>query len=71
MRDFAVRLKEERELNKYTQKQMAEFLNIPLRTYKSYEALGVNHREPDQELLLRMAEILETTVDYLLGKVDN
>lgn len=67
---FAVRLKEERNYNKFTQKEMADLLNIPLRAYKNYEALGQNHREPDQALLVKIAKTLDVSVDYLLGIID-
>lgn len=67
MEIFAVRLKEERIYNKLTQKTMAELLNIPLRTYQNYEALGMNHREPEQKLLVKIAKILNVSIDFLLG----
>ena len=47
---------------------MAEFLKVQLRTYKTYESLGKSRRTPDLELIVRIAEILNTTTDELLGK---
>jgi len=71
MKIFSIRLKEEREACEYTQKQMAELLNIPLRTYQNYEALAaINQREPDLEMLVRISNILDVSTDYLLGKED-
>ena len=66
---LAERLKEERLYNNLTQLQMAERLNIPLRTYASYEAkTTLRHRDPDLDMLVKIATILNTTLDYLTGK---
>ena len=65
---FAENLKRERELNKLTQQQMADRLNIPVRSYQNYESKATNHCEPDQELLLRIAKTLGVTVGDLLGE---
>jgi transcriptional regulator with XRE-family HTH domain len=67
MRTFAIILKKEREILKMSQKEMADKLKITLRAYQNYESLGINHCEPDQELLIKMASILNVTVGYLLG----
>jgi len=67
MKTFATRLKEERVNNNMTQKNMADLLNLSLRAYQGYEAIGKNHREPDQELLIKIATVLSVSVDYLLG----
>ena len=53
----------------YTQKQVAELqiaqkVNISEARYNLYEN---NKRQPDYELLKSLAEVLETTTDYLLG----
>ena len=69
MEIFSIRLKEERIRNTYTQKEMADLLEITLRAYQNYEALSKrNHREPNFELLVKMADILEVKLDYLLGR---
>jgi len=65
---FSQRLKEERLQEGLTQKQMAERLEIPLSTYKNYEALGKGRREPDMEMIVKIATVLDTTTDYLMGK---
>ena len=66
---FAERLKDEREkVCKISRKDMAKRLGIPYETYRNYESIGSHHREPDFDTLVRIAEILETTTDYLLGK---
>ena len=70
MATFADRLKELRTLKGVTQKNMADLLKISLRAYQGYEAIGKNHREPDQELLIKIAGILVVSTDYLLGLED-
>ncbi|MCL2675316.1 MAG: helix-turn-helix domain-containing protein [Firmicutes bacterium] len=68
MKSFAIKLKEERIYNNFTQKKIAELLNIPLRAYQNYEAVGKNHREPSQDLLVKIAKILDASLDYLLNE---
>ena len=68
MEIFSIRLREERKINRHTQKKMAELLNVPLRTYQNYEASGKNHREPDYNMLIQISNILCVSIDYLLGK---
>ena len=70
MEIFSIRLKEERLNNGYTQKNMAELLELPLRAYQNYEALGKNHREPDHKMLVKISTVLKISIDYLLGKED-
>ena len=67
---FQTRLKEERKINGLTQKQMAEKLELAVRTYINYEQKGANGRQPDLELLVKMADILNVSIDYLLGRED-
>jgi len=69
---FAKKLKEEREkYAKLTVRQMAELLGIPIETYRNYESVGVRHREPDLDMLLKIARVLEVSIDYLLGNEKN
>jgi len=58
-----IKLKELR--GEKTQAYIAEKLNIPRETYRSYEA-GL--RQPDPEMLKKMADFFDVTVDYLLGR---
>ena len=62
------RLKQIRKSKKITQKQMAALIFVSERTYQNYE-LGVT--EPSLSTLLKMAEVLTTSVDYLLGRDDD
>lgn len=61
---FDTRLKEARISKGYNMKQFAELLDMPYRTYVKYER---NEREPNSEVLVKIADALNVTVDYLLG----
>ena len=58
------RLKKLRLEKKLTQLQIAQKVNISEARYNLYEN---NKRQPDYELLKSLAEVLETTTEYLLG----
>lgn len=53
-----------REDRDWTQQQVADMLYLNRRTYSAYEN-GVNAITP--ELLIQLAELYQTSVDYLLG----
>ena len=67
MEIFQQRLKAERQLSGLTQRQMAERLNIAQPSYIRYEN---GKAEPSLENLVKIAEIFDVTVDYLLGRAD-
>ena len=67
MKIFSDRLKTERIFNKLTQQQMADKLGIAQNTYGKYEK-GVT--EPSYENLVKISDILDAPIDYLLGKTD-
>ena len=52
----------------FTQKHIATLLNISQQTYSDYEN---GRTEPDFETLKNIADILKTSVDYLLGRSDD
>ncbi|WP_298035345.1 helix-turn-helix domain-containing protein [uncultured Dysosmobacter sp.] len=64
---IAERLQTLRKENKITQKSVANYLGIKLRTYQYYE--GNDHR-PDYETLIALADYFHVTTDYLLGRTD-
>ena len=66
METFAHRLKKAREFEGWTQKQMAEKLDIPFTTYRSYETLSGANREPDFAMTGKIADLLKVTTDYLI-----
>nr|WP_294553740.1 helix-turn-helix transcriptional regulator [uncultured Pseudoflavonifractor sp.] len=56
-----------REDHDWTQQQVADMLYLNRRTYSAYEN-GVNSITP--ELLIQLAALYKTSVDYLLGLTD-
>ena len=48
-----------------TAQQMADYLGIKLRSYRAYES---NDREPSFKVTIRIADKLNVSVDYLLGR---
>lgn len=49
----------------FTQPQLADMLNIALRTYQGYEG---ETRSPSLDTLVKIADILNVPTDYLLGR---
>ena len=62
--EFAERLKTLRKQVKLTQTQIAEKLDISQQAYASWER-GV--KKPTQENLVKIAQVLNVSVDYLVG----
>ncbi len=67
MKVFEERLKEQRRLYALTQREMAERLGISQPSYIRYEN---GSAEPSQENLVKIADIFDVSVDYLLGRAD-
>jgi transcriptional regulator with XRE-family HTH domain len=67
---FSGRLRQQRELNKLTQKELAAAINVTERGYQNYEA-AENLAMPTAESLFSLAEKLNISVDYLLGRTTN
>lgn len=59
-------LRAAREAKKITQEKLAEMLEVSRVTVARYES---GDRWPDRDTLLRIADILDCSVDYLLGRV--
>ena len=68
MKDFAIYLKTAREKQKLTQKDLARELDVSLNTYKTWECRGVGHRTPPLEMEAKIAEVLDITIDELVGR---
>ena len=64
---FGERLKQLRLENNLTQETLAEKLQIVKSTITKYEK---NTREPEFEILIKIADFFGTTTDYLLGRTD-
>lgn len=63
---FGENLKRLRKEHKLSQEKMAAQLNIPCRTYGSWER---GEREPDFQTLCRIADLFSISTDSLLGRV--
>lgn len=50
-----------------SQRQLGEILNVSQRSYSHYET---GTRAIPLELLIRLADYYETTIDYLVGRTD-
>lgn len=61
------RIRNLREDNDLTQQQIADMPYINRRTYAAYEN-GINSMTP--ETLCKIADIFNTSVDWLLGRTD-
>lgn len=64
---FGRRLKELRSENKLTQEQLGKLFNTTKVTIHAWET---NKQEPNIDNIIRLAVILKTTTDYLLGLED-
>ena len=64
---FSNRLRQERENLKLMQKEMAQKLNLPANTYNGYET---GKRSPALDVAKHIADTLDISVDYLLGRTD-
>jgi transcriptional regulator with XRE-family HTH domain len=62
---IGTRIRDARRARGLTQKQLAQELNIPVRTLRAYEQ---NKCVPDGETLHRIARALDFPVDYFLRK---
>jgi len=65
---FKDRLKAARELRKMKQSEVAERAKLPPSSIAHFEA---GARKPSFDTLRRLANALEVTTDYLLGRVDD
>ena len=67
MKIFQDRLLEQRKLYGYTQRDMAKLLNITQPSYIRYEN---GPSEPSQENLIKIADLFDVSLDYLLGRTN-
>ena len=64
---FSVRLKKLRKEKNFTQKKIAELLNVTVKTYRSWEKGDL----PKVIDLFNLANIFDCSVDYLLGRISD
>lgn len=62
-----MRLRDLREDNDITQRQIASVLNIRQNTYSQYEN---EKRQMPIELLWKLADYYNTSIDYLVGRTN-
>ena len=62
-----MRIKDLREDNDITQREIAEYLHIRQNTYSQYEN---GHRQLPLEYLIALARFYKTSVDCILGLTD-
>ena len=64
---FSERLKEIRENNDYSRKDLAAAVNVTTAAISNYEN---GNREPDIKTLIQISDYLNVSVDYLIGQTD-
>ena len=62
-----MRLKDLREDRDLTQKKLSEYLHIKQNTYSQYEN---GQRQIPLEILIKLADYYDITLDYLVGRTD-
>ncbi len=65
---LAKRLKKCRKEEGLTQYQAAIYCDITERTYQNYELMI---RQPKLEILIKIADLFDVSLDYLVGRTDN
>ena len=64
---FGKRLNKVRKTKGFTAQYMADYLSVTLRTYRNYES---ERSYPDFDKLVRIADLLDISTDWLLGRDD-
>lgn len=62
------RIRELREDNDFTQRQVAKYLNMSQPQYFRYEQ---GYRDIPTDILITLADLYKTSTDYILGRTDN
>ena len=62
---FSAKLNFVRKSKGYTAQQMADYLSMGLRAYRNYES---GNRFPSADALIKIADKLDVSIDYLLGR---
>ena len=65
---FSERLQKRRLLKDWSKSATAEKLGISAQRYSNWE---YGSRQPDYDMLTQIAELFDTTTDYLTGKTDD
>lgn len=64
---MAKRLKQCRKEKRLTQNEVAIYCDITEKAYQNYELMT---REPKLEILRKIADIFDVSIDYLVGRTD-
>ena|SRR5690554_343576 len=67
MTAFPTRLKTIRNIRELSQDELSKKVNTTKSTISNYEN---GHSTPSNDMLVQLADVLETTTDYLLGRTD-
>lgn len=62
------RIRDLREDNDLKQRQLADYLNCSQQVYSNYE---LGQRDIPTDVLIRLAEFYDVSIDYLLGQTKN
>jgi len=65
---YGARIREQRKLRGWTMKELGRMLELAESTISGYEN---EIRSPDPKTLLKLADIFEVSVDYLLGRTND
>lgn len=65
---FKLRLKDLRETKGISQKQLANFLNVSQGSVGNWES---GTREPNFDIIKKIADYFDVSADYLIGRTDN
>ena len=63
-----MRIKDLREDKDLKQRQLAEYLNCSQQVYSNYE---LGQRDIPTDVLIRLADFYNVSIDYLLGQTKN
>lgn len=63
-----LKIKELRRKYGVTQKSVAEYFHVPQNTFSQWET---GARQPDNAMLIKIADYFGVTTDYLLGRTDS
>ncbi|AJG58404.1 MULTISPECIES: helix-turn-helix domain-containing protein [Bacillus] len=66
--DVGARLKFLRDRRGWTIEETAERLNMSKSAYGGYET---NYRRPKYEVLVQIADLMDSTTDFILGRTEN
>lgn len=67
MTAFPTRLQTIRKIKGLSQEDLSKQVNTTKSTISNYEN---GHSTPSNDMLIQLADVLETTTDYLLGRTD-